>query len=77
MWSPDPGYPKKLAPVLVPIEQYEVEPITKYNQRVYRWRCWVDTEIEGIRPPMTWYSLTVECQNYEAWAELEKAARSK
>lgn len=69
-WVQDKGYPKKLQPVLVPIEQYKTESTPKYNARVYQWRIWLESE-----RPMQSYATDNEVWAFEAWAVKEKAAR--
>jgi hypothetical protein len=60
----------KLSQILVPIEPYKSEPITKYNERVWRWRVWFDS----IRPDM-WYAAQTEVNAWNEWATKEREAR--
>jgi len=60
----------KLSNILVPIEPYKSESIPKYNERVWLWRIWLDSE----RPDL-WYTAQTEINAWNEWAEKERKAR--
>lgn len=66
-WSPDPGFPRRL-PSVSPPRRGDTEASPSYNERVWRWRCWLDEELHGRRP-MQWYATGHEIHAYEMWRD--------
>lgn len=60
----------KLSKVIISIEPYKTEPITRYNERVWRWRIWIDSD-----RPDQWYASQTEINAWNEWSKKEREAR--
>lgn len=54
--------PERMPPVVLP-DRYQTESEPVYNERVYRWRCWLATEPR----PFLWYASENEVKAYKNW----------
>ncbi len=64
-------YPRVLPNLPVVPHQYATESAPVYAQRVYRWRQWLDHDLNRalLGGPMQWFATTDEIKNYEAWRD--------